>query len=295
MRARLFFSEAFRSMAANLSTSIAAVMTVLIGMFLLGLFIALGSWVISWTDHVKKDLVVNVYFCTDLTCGKEALPKEINAVKTQLDSNPEVSSYKFVSKDDAWKEMQERFPDLTAETIRNPLPPSFEVIPNDADQVQSIAATFHDPPPAGVEMVTYGEKKAERVLQVATIIGGIFLVGSIILLIASTILIANTIRLSIFSRRREIEVMKLVGASNWFVRAPFMLEGLLCGLAGSVLAVILLLLARELALPGIMGRIESPDDIQAWSFPVVALILIAMSLLVGAAGSGITLRRFLRV
>ena len=74
MRARLFISEAFRSLAANLSTSVAAIMTVLIGMFLLGLFIALGSWVISWTDHVKKDLVVNVYFCTDLTCGEEARP-----------------------------------------------------------------------------------------------------------------------------------------------------------------------------------------------------------------------------
>jgi cell division transport system permease protein len=295
MRTKLFVSEAFRSISSNLSTSIAAVMTVLIGMFLLGLFIALGSWVISWTDHVKKDLVVNVYFCTDTTCGEEVTQEQINAVNARLDANPQVQSYKFVSKDDAWKEMQERFPELTEETVRNPLPASFEVIPNDADQVQTIAASLQEPLPAGVETVKYGEKKAERVLQVATIIGAIFLVGSIILLIASTLLIANTIRLSIFSRRREIEVMKLVGASNWFVRAPFMLEGLLCGLAGSVLAVILLLLAKELALPGIMGRIESPDDIQAWSFPIVALILIVMSLLVGAAGSGITLRRFLRV
>jgi cell division transport system permease protein len=295
MRARLFFSEAFRSMGANLSTSIAAVMTVLIGMFLLGLFIALGSWVISWTNHVKKDLVVNVYFCTDLTCGEEATAKQINTVRAQLEQNPDVKSFKFVSKEDAWKEMQERFPELTAETIRNPLPPSYEVIPQDADRVQGIASTLQEPLPAGVETVKYGEKKAQRVLQVATIIGAIFLVGSIILLVASTLLIANTIRLSIFSRRREIEVMKLVGASNWFVRAPFMLEGLLCGLAGSLAAVILLLLAKELALPGIMGRIESPEDIQAWSFPVVALILVAMSLLVGAAGSGITLRRFLRI
>ncbi len=295
MRAKIFVTEAFGSIKANLSTSIAAVMTVLIGMFLLGLFIALGSWVISWTNHVKKDLVVNVYFCTDLTCGEEALPKDINAVSAQLEQNTEVKSYRFVSKEDAWKEMQERFPELTAETVRNPLPASFEVIPNEADQVQSIATAFQEPLPAGVETVKYGEKKAERVLQVATIIGAIFLVGSIILLVASTILIANTIRLSIFSRRREIEVMKLVGASNWFVRAPFMLEGLLCGLAGSIFAVILLLLAKELALPGIMGRIESPDDIQAWSFPIVALILVGMSLLVGAAGSGITLRRFLRV
>ena len=295
MRAKLFFTEAFRSMAANISTSMAAVMTVLIGMFLLGLFIALGSWVISWTNHVKRDLVVDVYFCTELTCGKEATRQQINAVNVQLDSNPDIKSYKFVTKVDAWEEMKDKYPELTENSPRNPLPASFEVIPKDADHVQVIAASLQEPLPAGVETVKYGEKKAERVLQVATIIGAIFLVGSIILLIASTILIANTIRLSIFSRRREIEVMKLVGASNWFVRAPFMLEGLLCGLAGSILAVILLLLAKELALPGIMGRIESPDDIQAWSFPIVALILVAVSLLVGAAGSGITLRRFLRI
>jgi cell division transport system permease protein len=295
MRARLFVTEAFGSIRANISTSAAAVMTVLIGMFLLGLFIALGSWVISWTDHVKKDLVVNVYFCTDLTCGHEATQQQINAVNARLGQTADIKSYRFVSKEDAWKEMQERFPELTEQTVRNPLPASFEVVPNDADQVQSIAAAIQNPLPEGVETVKYGEKKAERVLQVATIIGAIFLVGSIILLVASTILIANTIRLSIFSRRREIEVMKLVGASNWFVRAPFMLEGLLCGLAGSILAVVLLLLAKEIALPGIMGRIESPDDIQAWSFPIVALILVGMSLLVGAAGSGITLRRFLRI
>ncbi len=294
MRARLFFTEAFRSIAANLSTSVAAVMTVLIGMFLLGLFIALGTWVISWTDHVKKDLVVNVYFCTDLTCGEAATPQHIDAVRAQLASNPDVKEIDFISKEEALAEMEKRFPDLAGNLARNPLPPAYKVIPIDADRVKTIAGSL-DPPPQGVEKVTYGEKKAERVLQVATIIGGIFLVGSVILLIASTILIANTIRLSIFSRRREIEVMKLVGATNWFVRAPFMLEGILCGLAGSVLAVILLLAAKELALPGIMGRVESPDDINAWSFPVVALILVAVSLLVGAAGSGITLRRFLRI
>jgi cell division transport system permease protein len=267
MRSRLFISEAFRSLAANLSTSVAAVMTVLIGMFLLGLFIALGSWVISWTNHVKKDLVVNVYFCTELTCGQEAGPKQIEAVRADLAANPDVKEFSFISKDAALEEMKKRYPEITQNLARNPLPPAYEVIPVDA----------------------------ERVLQVATIIGAIFLVGSVILLIASTILIANTIRLSIFSRRREIEVMKLVGATNWFVRAPFMLEGIVCGLAGSIVAVVLLLLAKELALPGIMGRIESPDDIQAWSFPVVAIILICVSLLVGAAGSGITMRRFLRI
>jgi cell division transport system permease protein len=294
VRARLFISEAFRSLAANISTSVAAVMTVLIGMFLLGLFIALGSWVISWTDHVKKDLVVNVYFCTDLTCGEKAGDKQIDAVRADLAANPDVKEFSFISADRALEIMKERYPEITENLARNPLPPAYEVIPVDGDRVQEVAASL-EPAPAGVEKVTYGEKKAERVLQVATIIGAIFLVGSIILLVASTILIANTIRLSIFSRRREIEVMKLVGATNWFVRAPFMLEGIVCALAGSIVAVVLLLLAKELALPGIMGRIESPDDIQAWSFPVVAIILVCVSLLVGAAGSGITMRRFLRI
>jgi cell division transport system permease protein len=294
LRSRLFLSEAVRSLGANFSTTAAAIMTVLIGMFLLGLFIALGTWVLSWTNHVKKDVIVNVYFCTDITCGKEATTAEIDAVRAELAANPDVKSYRFVSKEDALVEMKKKFPDLANNLARNPLPQSYRVEPKRAENAEAIASTF-EPAPPGVEQVKYGEKKAKRVLQVAKIVGGIFLIGSVILLIASTILIANTIRLSIFSRRREIEVMKLVGATNWFVRAPFMLEGLICGLAGAVTAVLLLLLAKEVALPRILPRLDSPDDVSAWPFSVVAIVLVAVSLLVGAAGSGITLRRFLRI
>ena len=118
-----------------------------------------------------------------------------------------------------------------------------------------------------------------------------------LLLAASIILIANTIRLSIFSRRREIEVMKLVGASNWFVRGPFMLEGLLCGVVGALIAIVLLFLGRELALPAIFSDTiqEAGSDVRAWSFELIAGILVGAGLLLGALGSGITLRRFLRV
>jgi cell division transport system permease protein len=133
------------------------------------------------------------------------------------------------------------------------------------------------------------------VLTVARVIGYLSLAGSAILLLASTILIANTIRLSIFSRRREIEVMKLVGATNWFVRAPFMLEGLICGLVGSLVAVLLLLITKEVAVSRVGALSRAGEDVQALSFPVMALLLILTSLLVGAAGSGITLRRFLRI
>ena len=150
-------------------------------------------------------------------------------------------------------------------------------------------------PAQGVQKVNYGKKTAHRILRVAKVIESFFLIAVLVLLAASTLLIANTIRLSIFSRRREIEVMKLVGATNWFVRGPFMLEGLFCGLAGSVAAVVMLLLGRELVLPAILGHIDTTSDVRALSFAFTALILIAAGLLLGAAGSGLTLRRFLRV
>jgi cell division transport system permease protein len=289
-RVKLFFGEAFRSIGANLSTTVAATMTVLIGMFLLGLFIALFSWVNSWTDHVRKDVLVKVFFV------REASPSQINAVKVKLQTYPETKTIVFVSPQDALNRMRDKYPDLVQNLVDNPLPPAFEVTPNDADQVTALANRLQ-PLPAGVDKVDYAEKKTERILAVTNVIKYIFLLGSIILMIASTILIANTIRLSIFSRRREVEVMKLVGASNWFVRGPFMLEGVICGLIGALIAVVMLVLAKELALPVIEGHSSTfrEDDVHALSFPVTALILIGVALAVGAAGSGITLRRFLRV
>ena len=111
-------------------------------------------------------------------------------------------------------------------------------------------------------------------LQVGGVISVVFLVGVILLVIASTLLIANTIRLSIFSRRREIEVMKLVGATNWFVRGPFMVEGLLCGLGGSLAAVILLLLGKEVA-PAARSTSATRRTRTRWPFELNALILSA--------------------
>jgi cell division transport system permease protein len=290
VRAKLFISEAVRSIGANLSTTVAATMTVLIGMFLLGLFIALFSWVNSWTDHVRKDVIVKAFMV------QEATTQDINTMRGQIDSFPETKSVRFISKDEAWAIMKKKYPDLTKNVVHNPLPASFEVTPKSADQVEALAARL-DPLPSGVDKVDYAQKKTKRILAVTNVIKYIFLLGSLILLAASTILIANTIRLSIFSRRREIEVMKLVGASNWFVRGPFMLEGVICGLIGAVAAVILLVLAKELALPVIEGHSTtfSESDVHALSFPLTAIILVAVSLMIGAAGSGITIRRFLQV
>ena len=290
MRVRLFVTEAMRSITSNLSTTVAAAMTVLIGMFLLGMFIALGSWVVSWTDHVKREVLVKVFFEQDVKA------KEVNAVRAQLDAMPEVTRIVYVSPADALERMKEQAPDLVENLASNPLPPAFEVTPKQAEDVDTIAARL-DPPPVGVDKVDYAQKKTERVLKVARIIEIMFLLAAAVLLLASIILIANTIRLSIFARRREIEVMKLVGATNWFVRGPFMLEGLICGLTGALIAVVLLFVGRELALPTIFSDTikDAGSDVRAWSFELIAGILVGAGLLLGALGSGITLRRFLRV
>ena len=152
--------------------------------------------------------------------------------------------------------------------------------------MKAIATDLRKQKFAGVERVKDGQQTSKRILQVARVIEAVFLVAVVVLLIASTLLIANTIRLSIFSRRREIEVMKLVGATNWFVRGPFMLEGLLCGFAGALGAVLLLLLGRELAVNRITDRVDVTSDVQALALPMIALILIGVGLAVGALGSG---------
>ncbi len=296
MRLRLVFSEALRSTIANASTTIAAAMTVLIGMFLLGLFIALGTWVLAWKDQATDKLLVKAYMCTELSCDQGATPRQINAVRAAVLRMPEVdpAGVRFVSKAQALDIMRDRTPTLVENLSSNPLPDGFEIRPRQAEDVGLIASRLERAPLAGLDKVSYAKKVAERVLRVATVISTVFLIAVIVLLAASTLLISNTIRLSIFSRRREIEVMKLVGATNWFVRGPFMIEGLLCGLIGSVGAVLLLFLGKEVGLQYILGRIED-SGVGALGFAWNAAILVATGLLIGAAGSGLTLRRFLRV
>jgi cell division transport system permease protein len=298
MRFRTLVAEAWRSLAANASTTIAATMTVLIAMFILGLSIGLGSWALSWSNHVKKQLVVHVYFCTQLSCGTAATPAQEEKVGNFVSPSnlAQVKSVKYVSKADALAIMRKRSPELTKQLPGNPLPDSFEVTPKRGEDVAAIAEQIQaQGVGAGVEKVTYGAKTAKRILRVARVIEIVFLLAVLVLLAASTLLIANTIRLSIFSRRREIEVMKLVGATNWFVRGPFMLEGLICGLAGSILAVVLLGLGKAIALPAILGHISDSSDAHALGFFWTTFVLLGMGVLLGAAGSGVTIRRFLQI
>jgi cell division transport system permease protein len=295
---RTLFAEALRSIGANVSTTVASALSVLIGMFLIGVFIGLGTWLVSWSDNKKKELAVHIYLCSPPPyCSHEVTGKEVNGVRRYLESDERIKpgGITFITKEEAFKIQSKRTPELTINTVSNPLPPSFDVVPKRGEDTEAIALGVRKAELQGVDVVKYGKEVSDRILQIARGIQVVFGIIVIILLAASTVLIANTIRLSIFARRREIEVMKLVGASNWYVRGPFMLEGVLTGLAGSLAAVFLLFLGREIAVPQILGHIQDDPDVRAMAFAWTAAILVGGGLAIGALGSGLTLRRFLRV
>ena len=288
---RTLFAEALRSIGANVSTTVASALSVLIGMFLIGVFIGLGTWLVSWSDDKKRELAVHVFIADASTT------KQVDALRVKLESDQRVKpgGITFCSKECALRIMRKRNPELTANLVSNPLPASFDVVPLRGEDTEAIALGVQKAKLPAVDTVRYGKEVSQRILQIARGIQVVFGIIVIILLAASTVLIANTIRLSIFARRREIEVMKLVGASNWYVRGPFMLEGVLTGLVGSLAAVFLLFLGREVAVPQILGHIQDDPDVRAMAFTWTATILVAVGLAIGALGSGLTLRRFLRV
>jgi cell division transport system permease protein len=290
-RIRTLFAEALRSIGANVSTTVASALSVLIGMFLIGVFIGLGTWLVSWSDDKKRELAVHVFV------ADAAASKQINELRVLLESDKRVKpgGITFISKAEALAIMRKRNPELTENLVTNPLPASFDIVPKRGEDTEAIALAVQKSKLPAVDQVRYGKEVSQRILAIARAIQIVFLIAVIVLLAASTILIANTIRLSIFARRREIEVMKLVGATNWYVRGPFMLEGVLTGLAGSLAAVLLLFVGREFAIPQILGHIQDDPDVRALAFTRTAAVLVLGGLAIGALGSGLTLRRFLRV
>ncbi len=292
MRWRFFFWEALASIRSNAATTMAATVTVLIVTFLLGIFVTTAWWVYHYAVGVRNEVTVKLYLPESYATNAAQRGDVANQVKAL----PYLKAYEYVSPDKALTMMSKSARDAIKSLPQNPLPPAFYVKLTDANKASTTAAAaqkisaIHNcgSPPC----VTYGKKITDRVLNTLKYIL-YFVFGLMILLgIAAVVLIQNTIRLSIFSRRREIEVMKLVGATNAFVRLPFMLEGMLTGLLGAVGALGLLAIVY-VALNGYDRGLTDPARLVG--VPLLIAMLAAFGLLLGAFGSGITLRRFLRV
>jgi cell division transport system permease protein len=295
---KFFLAEAWRSIRANAAVSVAATVTVLIAVFILGAFIPSFLYVQSTVDSQKEKVDIDAFISDSATVP------QVEGLRTQLvalQGDGQIREFTYVSKDDALNELRGRLkdPSILEELPSNPLPAKFNIKPTDPDNAQGIIDQISDSPAIDPELgISYGKETADKLLSVARFIQWAGLGLITILLVASILLIGNTIRLSIFARRREVEVMKLVGATNWFIRWPFVIEGVICGLVGAMLSVALLWAVKVGVVDQWIQDADSAltrDQATTIGFPLLGLILILSGGLVGALGSGITLRRFLKV
>ena len=186
---------------------------------------------------------------------------------------------------------------------KNPLPLAVVVHPDNANNLRSIQNAIVPPGPNGkpkpispaIEEVNNGQKAADTIRTVTNAVKIILSVIAVLLLIISLMLIANTIRLSIYARRREVEVMRLVGATNWFIRWPFVIEGLIVGLAGAGIAVAMLWVGKVTIIDPLSQNFALIDNFSTVGFVPLIIVLLGASVVVSMIGSGIVLRRFLRI
>jgi cell division transport system permease protein len=297
-RFRFFSLEALRSIRSNAAISFAATATVLIAIATLGIFLAVFSWSQSQINSQKDKLDLRAFIKLDATPAEE-----VAAVKA-VQANPHVKSNEFKSRDQVLADAKKQFgEDILKLLSTNPLPATITIKPDDPANQQAIVDALSPLPywlkdsnsPKGFSV---NQKTTRDFLSAAKVLRWGAFGLMLILVIAAVLLIGNTIRLSIFARRREVEVMRLVGATNWFIRWPFVIEGLIFGLLGALAAVVLLILGKVTVIDHVLNLQTSPLQQHSDStigLSPLAIILILSGALLGALGSGVTLRRFLRV
>jgi cell division transport system permease protein len=296
MRGIFFLREALRGLRRSSAPAFAALLTVLLTAVVLGVFIPIVQATTGTANEVRSRVVVDVYV------QDSASSREQTELRQALESTANVKSVEFISKNEALGRALDKNPEAFQEGTEllgsNPLPASFRVTPEDPDKLGEIVDRLTaggDPQLAAIGDVREREEETNKILSATGLVKALTAGLAVLLILASIALIANTIRLSVFARRREVEVMKLVGATNWFIRWPFVIEGMIVGFLGGLLAVLLLAILKTAFVDPLAARFEllaAPDTID---FPLLVILLMVACIAVSALGSGITLRRFLRV
>jgi cell division transport system permease protein len=287
--------ETVTNLKRNISMASAALLTVAVSLTLVGGALLVKRGVeratIQWRGNVELSIFMKA----------EASQQELEAVNRQLLAMPEVSRFRYVDKAQAYEEFRQIFanePDLRDSLPVDQVPPSYRVVPKQAEQTKLIGGRFTNT--AGVLRVSYAKEEVDALVSVTNFLQIMLWAVALVLLLAASLLILNTIRMAIFARRREVAIMKLVGATNWFIRLPFMFEGLIQGLAGAAIAFSVVWIGRGL----IESRIASArNDIQLFKQFLVTsndvmgtgLFLLFVGVVVGTVGSAVAVSRFLDV
>ena len=287
-----FWGETFRSLFRNRFMAIASVLTVTLSMFILGVFLSAVLNINHMASYLENQVEKTVYLKDGLTTD------QVMGIGKYLKAQPGMKEIKFTNKDQAMKDFRERMGDqqgLLDAINGNPLPASYQMSFQTPEQLKTAAEVVAKY--QGVETVQYGKDIIEQLYKVAQVIrlSGIVLI--IFLAGAELFIISNTIRLTVFARRREIQIMKYVGASNGFIRWPFLFEGMVIGFLGSGFASLILwegykTVVSEMAAAGLVFIPMIP----LWPFMgYTTLIILAAGIVIGVMGSAISLRKYMKV
>lgn len=297
--------EAGSHFARNLSTSLGAVVTIFLSLFIIGLFAILSSMISNVVGDVESRITIQAFL------ADEADQTTVDTLQADIGTWEGVESVTYKSKDEALAEYRETMVSANAEDAvaaldgRNPIPASLVIRLTDADMAQQVADQLAiselftqvcDNPETPSLSVQYGAETVERLLTLTSSISIVSAALVILLIFVAFVFINNTIRLSIMARRTEISIMRLVGASNSFIRGPFLMEGILQALIGFLLSLGVLELLRHLVMPQVTEALQFLNFSVAPSvYLFVYLVLLALAVVIGVLGSMLAMRRYLKV
>jgi cell division transport system permease protein len=285
--------ETATNLRRNALMTLASILTVFLSLLLAGGALLLKQGVARATVQWRGGVELSIFMQT------EASPSQSDAIERELSKMPEVKKVTYVDQEGAYREFKQMFsnsPDMLESVQPKDLPPSYRVVPRKAELVETIGERFKKR--EGVRDVVYAKDAVKTLLNVTNILKWVVYLIAGILLFSASLLILNTIRMAIFARRREVAVMKLVGATNWFIRIPFMLEGMIQGLVGGTIAFIVLFAVRARIQDFVNShKLALIHDLIVSSNEVIGtgILILVVGGLVGAVGSAIAVRRFLDV
>ena len=295
-----FFKQSLQGFARNLSTTLGSIITIFLSLFIIGLFLMGGAVIQNVVQSVENEVSITAYV------ADEASESDIAAAQDYIRGLDGVASVSFTTKDQALEKFREMSSNaaIVDELGGNPLPASIDIELSDPQKVEEVAKQIEssdqfkkiadeDNPS---DSLKYGQRTVERLFSVTNYIRYIGLALIILLVFIALVFINNTIRLAIMARRKEIAIMRLVGASNGFIRGPFLMEGALHAIIGAALAIVTIELIRNLALPRFQASLAFlPIDVAPNTFLFIYLILLVAGLIIGLIGSMLAMRRYLKV
>ena len=305
MRSQFVFSEIWIGLRRNLTMTMALIVVVAISLSLLGTGLLFVKQVNRTRSFWQGRVEMSVYFCTSTStqynpvckASGPATQQQKDALQQRLGSMPQVKFVKYVSQSEQYQQFRQEFsnePNLVDNTPNNAIPDSLEVKLKDPQAGYSVVASAAEGAP-GVENVINEMTILDKFYKLLDAARNAVVIIALILLVAAILLVANTIRLSAFNRRRETAIMRLVGASNFYIQLPFLLEGAIAGLLGWAIAAALLIAAKAFLLDTVEQYFATNTGLSAGDLVEVIVLAMIVGVLLCGATSFLTLRRYLRI